>query len=65
MAGNVQSASSVQDFVIAVINNLSHRYHDKKIERLSMTFTANDKNETFVHLSSAPCTVKSKHLFLH
>ena len=48
MAGNVQSASSVQDFVIPVINNLSHRYRDKKIERLSMTFTANGKNETFV-----------------
>ena len=31
MAGNVQSASSVQEIVNSVINNLSHRCRDKKI----------------------------------
>ena len=33
------------------------------LERLSMTFTANGKNETFA-LSSALCTVESKYLYL-
>ena len=36
------------------------------LERLSMTFTANGKRQkwNFCLLSSAPCTVESKHLYL-